>query len=245
MPDVNGLKILDINADGRIISVTQDTLDQIKGMRLEALFSGRWDKRLQRDDEGRVFLDVNPKCFRVVVDYLNECRIAPTDCSPKILHLWGEDDTFLQKLLLTFGLRDDVIDQSKRLIRKLKLGQAYNYSDENFKASDYKWKLIKFDHFSKGTSHNIYTVLKEERKALLAANNDLVQKRILFEEENKDLRFLLGYDEDMVFLNVSGTIMATNRSTLGLCKDSALVKQFDNPLWTQKYKTTPAKQWIC
>ena len=49
----------------------------------------------------------------------------------------------------------------------------------------------------------------------------------------------------MVFLNVSGTIMATNRSTLGLCKDSTLVKQFDNPLWTQKYKTAPAKQWNC
>ena len=49
----------------------------------------------------------------------------------------------------------------------------------------------------------------------------------------------------MVSLNVSGTIMATKRSALGLYKDSALAKQFDDPLWTQKDKTTPAKQWSC
>ena len=49
----------------------------------------------------------------------------------------------------------------------------------------------------------------------------------------------------MVLLNVSGTIMATKRSTLGLCKDSALAKQFDDTLWSQKDKTAPAKQWNC
>ena len=85
--DVDGLEILDINAGGSIISVTRGTLTQIKGTRLEALFSGRWDRRLPRDDDGRVFLDVNPKCFGVVVDYLNESRITPPDCSQKILHL--------------------------------------------------------------------------------------------------------------------------------------------------------------
>ena len=103
---------MDINAGGRIINVTQDTLTQIKGVRLEVLFSGRWEKRFPRNDDGRVFLVVNPKFFMVVVDYLNECRIAPPDCSPKILHLWEEDNTVLQQLLLTFGFRDDVIDQS-------------------------------------------------------------------------------------------------------------------------------------
>ena len=39
--------------------------------------------------------------------------------------------------------------------------------------------------------------------------------------------------------------MATKRSTLGLCKDSAIAKQFDDPLWTQKDKSAPAKQWSC
>ena len=39
--DVDGSEILNINAGGEIISVTQDTLTQIKGTRLEALFCGR------------------------------------------------------------------------------------------------------------------------------------------------------------------------------------------------------------
>ena len=49
----------------------------------------------------------------------------------------------------------------------------------------------------------------------------------------------------MVSLNVSGTIMEIKSSTLGMCKDYALAKQFDNPLCTQKDKTAPAKQWSC
>ena len=39
--------------------------------------------------------------------------------------------------------------------------------------------------------------------------------------------FFLGDDENIVSLNVSGTIVATNQSTLGLYKDSVLAKHFD------------------
>ena len=67
----------------------------------------------------------------------------------------------------------------------------------------------------------------------------------MFEEENNDLRFFLGSDENIVSLNVSGTIVATKRSTLGLCKDSVLAKQFDDPLWVQQNKTASVKKWSC
>ena len=39
--DVDGSEIMDINEGGVVMSVTKDTLTQIKGKRLEALFSGR------------------------------------------------------------------------------------------------------------------------------------------------------------------------------------------------------------
>ena len=77
---------------------------------------------------------------------------------------------------------------------------------------------MEFDHLPIGTPHDIQTVLKEEQKAFLVANNELMEQRLLFEEENNDLRFFLGDDEDMVTLNVSGTIMATKRSTLGCAR---------------------------
>ena len=86
--NVNGLEIMDIKAGGVIISVTRETMTQIKGTRLEALFSGRWDKCLLRDGDGRVFLDINPKCFLSVVDYLNKRMITLPDYSLKILYLF-------------------------------------------------------------------------------------------------------------------------------------------------------------
>ena len=39
--------------------------------------------------------------------------------------------------------------------------------------------------------------------------------------------------------------MAKKRFKLALCKDFILVKQFEEPLWTHKYKTALANQWIC
>ena len=68
-----------------------------------------------------------------------------------MLRLGEGEDTVLHELLLAFGLRDDGIDQPSRLRNKKQLGQANNYSDENSKAPTDKWKVIKFDHFPKGT----------------------------------------------------------------------------------------------
>ena len=50
---------------------------------------------------------------------------------------------------------------------------------------------------------------------------------------------------DIFWLCVSGTLMAKKRSTLGLCKDSVLVNQFDDPLLVKKDNTTSVKQWTC
>ena len=50
---------------------------------------------------------------------------------------------------------------------------------------------MKFDHLPKETSHDINTALEKEHKALLASNNDIVDKRLLFEKENNDIRVFL------------------------------------------------------
>merc|ERR1712157_433639 len=44
--DALGEDLVEINAGGRLISVKRSTLTQIKGTRLETLFSGRYDKVL-------------------------------------------------------------------------------------------------------------------------------------------------------------------------------------------------------
>eukprot|EP00985_Skeletonema_marinoi_P033823 scaffold42277_cov153-Skeletonema_marinoi.AAC.2 len=80
--DVSDDDFLEINAGGTVIAVKRGTLTQLQGSRLEAMFSGRWDKKLVRDSSGRLFLDVNSDCFQAIVDYMNELAISSEDEPP-------------------------------------------------------------------------------------------------------------------------------------------------------------------
>lgn len=71
--------IIVLNVRGEEMFVRRDTLTLIKDSRLEALFSGRWENQLLRDDQGRVFLDVDPGAFRRILEYLYIKKIAPPD----------------------------------------------------------------------------------------------------------------------------------------------------------------------
>mmetsp|Transcript_24525 Transcript_24525/g.45368 ORF Transcript_24525/g.45368 Transcript_24525/m.45368 type:complete len:250 (+) Transcript_24525:941-1690(+) len=48
---------------------------------------------------------------------------------------------------------------------------------------------------------------------------------------------------DIVHLNVSGVKMSTRRSTLGLCPDSVLAKQFNDPKWNSDGGSTSVRNW--
>ena len=74
--------VIEINAGGKIIAAKRGTLCQIKGSKFEGLFRGRWENKLQRDSNGRIFLDVNSDCFQAIVDWLHEIAISPADNRP-------------------------------------------------------------------------------------------------------------------------------------------------------------------
>ncbi|KAL7549023.1 hypothetical protein ACHAWF_014432 [Thalassiosira exigua] len=96
--------LVEVNAGGSIIAAKRSTLTQLVGTRLEALFSGRWDKKLQRDGSGRIFLDVNPVCFRAIVDHLNEKAISSEDDLPSPPSVGDEDNYILRRQLELFDL---------------------------------------------------------------------------------------------------------------------------------------------
>ena len=104
--NAKGDDLVEINAGGKIIAAKRDTLTQLKGTRLEALFSGRWENKLQRDSNGRIFLDVNPKCFQAIVDYLNELMISSEDNPPRLPSVAEEYKHVLKHQLDLFGLSD-------------------------------------------------------------------------------------------------------------------------------------------
>ena len=96
--------LIDINAGGKIIVAKRSTLTQIQGSRMEALFSGRWDKKLMRDGHGKIFLDVDPICFQAIVDYLNEMTISSKDSPPSPPSVDIEHKHILNHQLELFGL---------------------------------------------------------------------------------------------------------------------------------------------
>lgn len=72
--------VLEINAGGKVIVTKCSTLTQrMVGTKFGALFSGCWDKKLQRDGNGRIFLDVNSECFQEIMTYLSELILLSED----------------------------------------------------------------------------------------------------------------------------------------------------------------------
>ena len=101
--------VFEINVGGKIIIVKRSTLTQhTMGTRFGALFNGRWEKKMQRDMHGRIFLDVNPECFQAIVAYLNEMMISSEDNLPDPPSVDDELKIILSQQLALFGLREMV-----------------------------------------------------------------------------------------------------------------------------------------
>jgi hypothetical protein len=103
-PDANDDDLVEINAGGEVVVAKRSTLTLKRGTKFEALFSGRWDKMLQRDRHGRIFLDVNPACFRAIVDHLNEVTISCEDNPPSSPSVDEDYEQSLNCHLELFGL---------------------------------------------------------------------------------------------------------------------------------------------
>ena len=58
--------IIEVNARGYIISAKRSTMTQLKGSQFEVLFGVHCDKKLQRDSNGHILMDVNTVCFPVM-----------------------------------------------------------------------------------------------------------------------------------------------------------------------------------
>ncbi|EJK49869.1 hypothetical protein THAOC_31212 [Thalassiosira oceanica] len=134
--DASDDDIVNINAGGTIVDVKRGTLCQLKGTRLEALFSGRWEKKLQKDSSGRIFLDVNPTAFQAIVDYLNELSISAEDDPPQLPRVNEEHQHILDHQLELFGLRSSRHPESTVLNQKSHFDLIHDWlgkGDSDFK----------------------------------------------------------------------------------------------------------------
>eukprot|EP00984_Skeletonema_dohrnii_P034577 scaffold33595_cov95-Skeletonema_dohrnii-CCMP3373.AAC.2 len=114
--------LIEINVGGKIIAAKRGTLCQWEGTRLEALFSGRWDKKLVRDINGRIFLDLNGDCFQMIVDYMNELTISSEEDPPEYPTVNEELEEQFQHQLQLLGLNDPVAILGSEIIKRVSHG---------------------------------------------------------------------------------------------------------------------------
>merc|ERR1712232_593605 len=75
-----GSDVLKLNIAGEAeCAVLRSTLCLVEGSMLESRFSGRWDDRIEKDDQGRFFIDFPPDLFLPLVDFLRQKGIADPD----------------------------------------------------------------------------------------------------------------------------------------------------------------------
>jgi hypothetical protein len=85
---------LKLNVGGANFTVLRSTLTQFPHTNLAAIFSGRWERTLLRDKKNRYFLDLNPICFRKIVDFLHAVKLTPAGepipPMPSVPAEWGD-----------------------------------------------------------------------------------------------------------------------------------------------------------
>eukprot|EP01045_Picozoa_sp_COSAG04_P024971 COSAG04_NODE_3202_length_3053_cov_2.417400_2_plen_876_part_00 len=69
---------LELNVGGTTFrKVRRKTLTSVEESHLAELFSGRWEKHILTDSSGVMFLDCNPECFSVIIDFLKKRQKNP------------------------------------------------------------------------------------------------------------------------------------------------------------------------
>mmetsp|Transcript_32027 Transcript_32027/g.88488 ORF Transcript_32027/g.88488 Transcript_32027/m.88488 type:complete len:731 (+) Transcript_32027:106-2298(+) len=95
---------LKLNVGGANVVATRSTLTLYPESLLGALFSGRWDSRLPRDKQGRIFLDIDPTCFKKILDFLNLLKISSSDEPPPLPKVPREMEHILSRMVTFLGL---------------------------------------------------------------------------------------------------------------------------------------------
>ena len=93
-----------LNVGGARITALRETLTQFPDSKLAALFSGRWDQKLQRDKKGRIFLDINPVCFKKILDFHKLLKLSSPGDPPPLPSVPKELRDSYVRLVQLFGL---------------------------------------------------------------------------------------------------------------------------------------------
>ena len=122
--------IIRLNVRSTEIFARRDTLTVVKSSRLEALLSGRWENQLLRDDQGRVFMDVDPKSFKKILEYLYMVKILEDGDSPPMSDVDESTKDMFDSYLDFFKLRRERKKHNKSFSCKSDISSIHFYRPE-------------------------------------------------------------------------------------------------------------------
>jgi hypothetical protein len=117
----DGNDTIKLNVGGVEEVVKRSVLTLFPDSKLAVLFSGRWDKKLLRDKKNRIFLDVDPVCFKIILDYLTQCSELPGDAPLPSLPEVSEElrrmfDQYCKNFNIKFADKTSCTEDSKEAV---------------------------------------------------------------------------------------------------------------------------------
>ena len=100
---------IQLNVGGQKFTTTRSTLCQVEGSLLAAMFSGRWEDPVERDQDGVVFLDFNPEYFGWILDYLRAKKISSPEDPAVLAEVPKNQIKNFNTLLEYLGLSDEIL----------------------------------------------------------------------------------------------------------------------------------------
>ena len=105
---MNNDDIINLNVGGKKLTTLRSTLCQVEDSLLAALFSGRWEDNIKRDQDGAVFFDFNPQYFILILDYLRAKTIATPENPPPLPKVPEDQEESFYSLVQYLGLTKEI-----------------------------------------------------------------------------------------------------------------------------------------
>ncbi|CAD7700014.1 unnamed protein product [Ostreobium quekettii] len=116
--------VIKLNVRGKHIETRRSTLCQVDGCLLQYMFSGRWEDRLERDSEGRVFLDYNPYCLEKILDFLWALQLSCAEYPAPLPEVRSDEAANFRLLVRYLGLEELIYPELKRFSEELKTNEV-------------------------------------------------------------------------------------------------------------------------
>ena len=263
--DIKGSDEIYINVGGTEMFALRETLTKIKGSRLEALFSGRLENKLLRDEQGRVFIDMDVYFFKKIVEHLHSAKTSTNSNEVKVSdwpRLSGQSEQKTLDLYIDlFRLRQTDNDntnghQSSPIKRD-------NDRDESFDdlLDTIKMETQELDEFEKNLDKMEKDLEEEVEFVSFFTTPDPIDEKsesgsdydtddaISFASlSSSDTGLIVSSsthqkqndtaNNHIVNLWIDREIIAVKRSTLCITENSTLAKNFNDDAWVNKHTVT-------